>query len=185
MDKFELVNGEIVEKEVIDLNNLLVVKIFSVIDEKGYLTKRELYNIFKKYGLLDYDRYSCYFKIDKIKKIIIKKPNNYGTPRYVREFLTDVKFPYVGIDEDLYRSPLGEDNYYIKTKHKELNTFVFSKYYNNTHPSIEELWKYIEEHKDIDVYRTQLESIDSRGRIIYNEKKKEEAKVKKLVKKRL
>lgn len=178
MEKYVLTQGEEKDKNTIDTNKLLKVKLCIIKENIGFIKRGELYNLCSKYGYVDN---ICFDETD----IIVKKPISYDlgiTPRYVTEFLTGTKIPFVGIGVDPEANHFYDKNYIINTRKKELDAFATDNHHAIT-PSVDETWNYIQEHENVAAYAKDLETLLEEASRIHEEKKQEQRAKQKMIKK--
>ena len=137
-------------------DNLLIVELCIVKENIGFIKKGELATLSKQNGLINGNEpnVTSFFETSPI---IIKKPSRTtSVPKYVYEFLTETKLPYVNIVVD---SKTNEHKYILKTKHEELSVFACCKEDFSIQPNEEEINSYIQGHKNIAKYQDELENM--------------------------
>ena len=179
MEKYVLTEGEEKDKNTIDTNKLLKVKLCVVNENIGFIKRGELYQLCSKHGFL-----ISYAHLFDETDIIVKKPMFYElgkNPAYVTEFLTGVKIPFVGINRDPEPNSFLDQNYIICTRKKELNACAIDHSFIIT-PTVEETWNYIQEHENTAAYGIDLESIMEEAERIHREVKENKKAKQKIIK---
>lgn len=181
MKKYELVKGEKEDRRTIKLDKLLVTKIYKVDKKHGYISENDLYWRTCRNGWIEngYDGYNFSEQM-----VIIKKPlfhDKLRSPKYVKEFLTGTKIPLVSIRREEFPSFMYSRNFFTDTAHKELDMFVATKPYEKA-PTTEQLWGYIEKHKNVEFYKNLLTKLLEVSKQRHQNVKEEETKQKLLIK---
>lgn len=134
--------------------DLYIVKLCRVTPSKGYINVDELNDMCKEYGyIIELGRLASISTI-KHQDIIIKRKPIITEPKQVHEFLTSVKLDYVKV----VHSEDSDYRYGVSTDEKEFDLFALKEVFS-THPTIEEIEKYIDEHSDTDSYKAHLENL--------------------------
>ena len=175
MTKYSLEKSDKKDFKSLNLNKLLVVKLYGVLQDPGYITITDLDERYGKHEKIE----DVYFPVVKgLDTIIVKRPllliDVWYRPKYVREFLTGVKIPFSHVvyvrDFEITR------DYGIMSEHKELDLFAHADI-DKKSPTLEETWDYIESHENIPEYKEYLENLKKKfkeahidGKRIQNEK---------------
>lgn len=152
-------------------DNLLIVELCIVKENIGFIKKGELATLSKQNGLINGNEPNVTSFFETL-PIIIKKPSRTASvPKYVYEFLTETKLPYVNIVVD---SKTNEHKYILKTKHEELSVFACCKEDFSIQPNEEEINSYIQGHKNIAKYQDELENMIKTAASICEETKQKQ-----------
>ena len=88
-------------------------------------------------------------------------------PAKATEFLTGVQLELLS-----YRPDITDYIMLTRSSSKELDTFVYM--FRGDHPTVEQLWEYIQAHKDTEEYKKQLEELKAQGSLRHLIKRKVE-----------
>ena len=144
-------------KNNIDVSKLIKLSLFSIKNpELGYVLPKNLLKTHDYWGCF------CPSSTDFIQeRVIVTKPNPLIRPKQVTEYLTGESFDYV-----THRFN------HISSSHKELDTFVIggmTSFYEEV--TIEELWRYIERHGNVEKYKKYLQELKENSKNLHIQKK--------------
>ena len=145
------------------LDNLLLCDLYQVKEDIGYIDCHKLHG---KYGI-ELDRY---YSINKIGSVIVYKSKRF---RYnLKEIITGIPIDTL---YEKYKGNAWNDSYdyIVDGKKSEYDTFILVPTVNHD-IKIEELERYLEEHKDVEKYRNELKELLNNGSNNYSNKKKAE-----------
>ena len=145
------------------LDNLILCDLYQVKEDIGYIDCHEFHG---KYGI-ELDRY---YSINKIGSVIVYKSKRF---RYnLKEIITGIPI------DTLYEKYKGNAwnnsyDYIVDGKKSEYDTFLLVPITKHD-IKIEELERYLEEHKDVEKYRNELKELLNNGSNNHSNKKKAE-----------
>lgn len=144
-------------KNNIDVSKLIKLELFSIKNsELGYVLPKNLLKTRDYWGCF------CPSSTDFIEeRVIVTKPNPLIRPKQVTEYLTGESFDYV-----THRFN------HISSSHKELDTFVIGGISScHEEVTIEELWRYIERHGNVEKYKKYLQELKENSKNLHIQKK--------------
>ena len=154
MAKYILEKGAKPDKNTVRVEDYLIGTLYTTTEEQGYIEK--------KYFETEWDFVGNIKRPEKITKegeIMIKNTPALKTkllsPK-ATEFLTGVQLDLLSYRPD----PLGKV-ILTRSSSKELDTFVYM--FRGDHPTVEQLWEYIQTHENIEEYKKQLEELKAQG----------------------
>ena len=151
MAKYVLAKGEKADKNTVRVQDYVIARLYMVKEEKGYIDNTNTDN------QMDFIGYETR-NLDQIGDIIVK--NSLAIkghiPTKAEEFLTGTKFELLSFQQNVIKTRLVS-----RVSARELDTFVYL--FLDHHPTVEQLWKYIQEHENVEEYREQLEELKKQG----------------------
>ena len=151
MAEYILEKGAKPSKDTVRVQDYLVGTLYTTTEEQGYIERKKVKT--------NYDYIGNYYNgIESKGTIIIKNtlPVKLNIPTKATEFLTGVQLDLLSYRPD----PTGHV-ILTRTSSKELDTFVYM--FRGDHPTVEQLWEYIQVHKDTVEYKKQLEELKAQG----------------------
>lgn len=152
------------EGKPINLDKLLIAKLFTVEDQPYYISVKDSLLCGCKTDIYGKVRFFTNPKtLNKIegRTIIIKKPklmiDIYYCPKYVEEYLTGVKIPFSHIIDTIKFECDPSNRYALDTNHKELDMFVCLDN-NPRNPTMEEIEEYMKQYQSLSTYEFYLET---------------------------
>ena len=152
-------------KNNIDVSKLIKLSLFSIKNPKlGYVLANNVLDMRNSWGETytsswgeNYTSYNDFIE----ERVIVTKPNPLIRPKQVTEYLTGESFDYV-----THRFN------HISSSHKELDTFVIGGISScHEEVTIEELWRYIERHGNVEKYKKYLQELKENSKNLHIQKK--------------
>jgi hypothetical protein len=154
MAEYILEKGAKPNKDTIRVQDYLVGTLYTTTEEQGYIEKK---NFETEWDFVV--KVKGPEKIQEIGTIMIK-----NTPTLKTRLLSSKATEFLtGVQLDLLSYRLDPTNRFIltRTSNKELDTFVYI--FKGNHPTVEQLWEYIQAHKNTEEYKKQLEDLKAQG----------------------
>lgn len=154
MANYVLEKGLKPDKNTVRVEDYLKGTLYIATEEQGFIEKKDYKTDWDFVGKIKGPG-----RIEEVGEIMIK-----NTPAIKSRLLSSKATEFLtGVQLDLlsHRAEPTGHMYLTRTSSNELDTFVYI--FKGYHPTVEELWEYIQMHKDVEEFKKQLEDLKAQG----------------------